>query len=188
MMLVTMIWLLETTLLSNDEGNRRLCLCNITRSYHRYLTILTAFWVLSAIYGPCSIWIAWQRSSPMKGELRWRGPNSISKFDHHNINGGAVDYTWRQRWSTCKLNLIMRYLWVLLEVVELLNEAVSLDFLLLFFFHKSTPPRPLVNTLNYYNSRRYSAANCRKIDSALCNIAWSQIFSSDSPIPVTSFY
>jgi hypothetical protein len=28
----------------------------------------------------------------MKGELRWRGPNSISKFDHHNIyvNGGAV--------------------------------------------------------------------------------------------------
>jgi hypothetical protein len=22
-----------------------------------------------------------------------RGPNSISKFDHHNINGGAVDDT-----------------------------------------------------------------------------------------------
>jgi hypothetical protein len=32
-------------------------------------------------------------SSPMKGELRWRGPNSISKFDHHNLNGGAVDDT-----------------------------------------------------------------------------------------------
>jgi hypothetical protein len=30
------------------------------------------------------------RSPPMKGELRWRGANSISKFDHHNINGGAV--------------------------------------------------------------------------------------------------
>jgi hypothetical protein len=27
------------------------------------------------------------------GELRWRGANSISKFDHHNINGGAVDNT-----------------------------------------------------------------------------------------------
>jgi hypothetical protein len=46
---------------------------------------------------PCSIWIAWQRSSPMKGELRWRGPNSISKFDHHYISGGAVDDTWRHR-------------------------------------------------------------------------------------------
>jgi hypothetical protein len=46
---------------------------------------------------PCSIWIAWQRSSPMKGELRWRGPNSISNFDHHNINGGAADDTWRHR-------------------------------------------------------------------------------------------
>jgi hypothetical protein len=45
----------------------------------------------------CSIWIAWQRSSPMKGELRWRGANSISKFHHHNINGGAVDDTWRRR-------------------------------------------------------------------------------------------
>jgi hypothetical protein len=42
---------------------------------------------------PCSIWIAWQRSSPMKGELRWRGPSSISKFHHHNLNGGAVDCT-----------------------------------------------------------------------------------------------
>jgi hypothetical protein len=29
----------------------------------------------------------------VKGELRWWGPNSISKFDHHNINGGAVDDT-----------------------------------------------------------------------------------------------
>jgi hypothetical protein len=46
---------------------------------------------------PCSIWIAWKRSSPMKGELRWRGPSSISKFHHHNINGGAVDDTWRHR-------------------------------------------------------------------------------------------
>jgi hypothetical protein len=47
---------------------------------------------LSAIYGPCSVWIGvWQRSSPVKGELAvGRGPNSISKFDHHNINGGAV--------------------------------------------------------------------------------------------------
>jgi hypothetical protein len=26
----------------------------------------------------------------MKRELRWRGANSISKFYHHNINGGAV--------------------------------------------------------------------------------------------------
>jgi hypothetical protein len=29
----------------------------------------------------------------MKGELRWSGQNKISKFDHHNINGGAVDDT-----------------------------------------------------------------------------------------------
>jgi hypothetical protein len=34
-----------------------------------------------------------QLCSPMKGELRWRGPNSISKFHHHNINGRAVDDT-----------------------------------------------------------------------------------------------
>jgi hypothetical protein len=26
----------------------------------------------------------------MKGELRWRGANRISIFDHHNINGGDV--------------------------------------------------------------------------------------------------
>jgi hypothetical protein len=25
------------------------------------------------------------------------GGNSISKFDHHNINGGAVDIPWRLR-------------------------------------------------------------------------------------------
>jgi hypothetical protein len=66
---------------------------------------------------PCSIWIAWQRSSPMKGELRWRGPTGISKFHHHNINGGAVDDTWRHRWTTCKLNLVMRYLWFLLSIL-----------------------------------------------------------------------
>jgi hypothetical protein len=29
----------------------------------------------------------------MQGELRWRGANSISQFDHHYINGGAVDNT-----------------------------------------------------------------------------------------------
>jgi hypothetical protein len=29
----------------------------------------------------------------MKGELRLRGASSISKFHHHNINGGAVDDT-----------------------------------------------------------------------------------------------
>jgi hypothetical protein len=29
----------------------------------------------------------------MKGELRWSGANSISKFDHNNINGDAVDST-----------------------------------------------------------------------------------------------
>jgi hypothetical protein len=29
----------------------------------------------------------------MKGELRRRRANSISKFDHHYINGGAVDNT-----------------------------------------------------------------------------------------------
>jgi hypothetical protein len=34
-----------------------------------------------------------QRSPPMKGELRLRGVNSISKFHHHNINGCAVDNT-----------------------------------------------------------------------------------------------
>jgi hypothetical protein len=34
-----------------------------------------------------------RHSSPMKGERRWRGPYSISKFDHHNISGGAVDNT-----------------------------------------------------------------------------------------------
>jgi hypothetical protein len=33
----------------------------------------------------------------MKGELGWRGANSISKFDHHNINGkgrGLVSSTY----------------------------------------------------------------------------------------------
>jgi hypothetical protein len=33
----------------------------------------------------------------MKGELRLRGANSVSKFHHHNINGGAVDDTCRHR-------------------------------------------------------------------------------------------
>jgi hypothetical protein len=33
--------------------------------------------------------------APMKGKLGWRGANSISKFAHHNINGGAVDNTLR---------------------------------------------------------------------------------------------
>jgi hypothetical protein len=46
----------------------------------------------------------------MKGELRCRGPSSISKFHHHNINGGAVSDTWRHRKTTFKLNLVMRYL------------------------------------------------------------------------------
>jgi hypothetical protein len=33
----------------------------------------------------------------MKGELRWRGANSISKFGHHNINGGAdMRYLWEK--------------------------------------------------------------------------------------------
>jgi hypothetical protein len=59
----------------------------------------------------CSIWIAWQRSSPMKGELRLRGANSVSKFHHHNINGGAVDDTCRHRSTPFMLNLGMRYLW-----------------------------------------------------------------------------
>jgi hypothetical protein len=45
----------------------------------------------------CSLWIAWQRSSPMKGELRLRGANSVYKFGHHNINGSAVDDTWCHR-------------------------------------------------------------------------------------------
>jgi hypothetical protein len=39
----------------------------------------------------------------MKGELRWRGANSISKFDHHNINGGVptiLDVTGRRLLST----------------------------------------------------------------------------------------
>jgi hypothetical protein len=30
---------------------------------------------------------------PVKGELRWKGANIISKFDHYNINCGAVDNT-----------------------------------------------------------------------------------------------
>jgi hypothetical protein len=29
----------------------------------------------------------------MKGELQWRGANSISKVDYYNINGGALDNT-----------------------------------------------------------------------------------------------
>jgi hypothetical protein len=70
------------------------------------------FGFLLLYMGPCSIWIVWQRSPPMKGELRWRGENSIFKVDHHNINGDAVDNTWRHRYETCKLNLLMRYLWM----------------------------------------------------------------------------
>jgi hypothetical protein len=52
--------------------------------------------------------------SNMKGELRWRGANSISKFDHHDINGGDVDNTWRHREKTCKLNLLneISMLWI----------------------------------------------------------------------------
>jgi hypothetical protein len=63
---------------------------------HRHLTIQTAFWVLSAIH---------THHVPFElldsAALLWRescgggGPNSSSKFDHHNINGGAVDDTWR---------------------------------------------------------------------------------------------
>jgi hypothetical protein len=32
-------------------------------------------------------------SAALLEEQRWRGPTSISKFDHHNISGGAVDDT-----------------------------------------------------------------------------------------------
>jgi hypothetical protein len=63
---------------------------------HRHLTISTAFRVLSAIYGPCSVWIAWQRSPPMKGELWWRGANSFLNLT--TINDGAVDNTYRYLW------------------------------------------------------------------------------------------
>jgi hypothetical protein len=69
------------------------CTCDTGIDTSQY-RLLFGFFLL---YGPCSVWIAWQRSPPMKGELRWRGANSISKFDHHNINGGAVDNTWRHR-------------------------------------------------------------------------------------------
>jgi hypothetical protein len=58
------------------------------RLMHRHLSQYIDCFLgsLSAIYGTvfrlnCST----ARSSPMKGELRWRGPNSISKFYHHNI-------------------------------------------------------------------------------------------------------
>jgi hypothetical protein len=47
---------------------------------------------------PCSIWIAWQHSSPMKGELRGGGQIVFFfKFDRYNISGGTVDDTWRHR-------------------------------------------------------------------------------------------
>jgi hypothetical protein len=78
---------------------------------HRPHTIDCALGPLCYIRA-CSIWIAWQRSSPMKGEPRLNGANSVSKFHHHNINGGAVDDTWRHRYTTFKLNLGMRYLWL----------------------------------------------------------------------------
>jgi hypothetical protein len=53
----------------------------------------------------------------MKRELLWRGANSISKFDHHNINAPLStihDVTGR----TCKLNLLMRYLWAERNVLK----------------------------------------------------------------------
>jgi hypothetical protein len=85
----------------------------------------------------CSIWITWQRSSPMKGELRLRGSSSISKFHHHNINGGAVDDTWRHMYTTFMLNLVMRYLWA-----HLGSAAVQLRMLrlhLCFCCHSCLP-------------------------------------------------
>jgi hypothetical protein len=63
------------------------------QTYHNIDCVLGPLCYIRA----CSIWIAWQRSSPMKGALRLRGANSVSKFHHHNINGGAVDDTWRHR-------------------------------------------------------------------------------------------
>jgi hypothetical protein len=39
------------------------------------------------------ICIRCQGGPPMKEELRGKGPNCISNFHHHNINGGAVDNT-----------------------------------------------------------------------------------------------
>jgi hypothetical protein len=44
-------------------------------------------------------------------EMRWRGENSISNFGHHYINGGAVEQYMTSQGKTCKLNLLMRYLW-----------------------------------------------------------------------------
>jgi hypothetical protein len=66
--------------------------CSIlqTRLLHRHLTLETTFRALSAICRLWSVWFGWQRSPLTKTQLRWRGTNSISKFDHHNINGGAV--------------------------------------------------------------------------------------------------
>jgi hypothetical protein len=53
--------------------------------------------------------------------------SSIYKFDHHNINGGAVDDTWRHRRTTCKLNLVMRYLWCDLAPPFRVHVPSSLD-------------------------------------------------------------
>jgi hypothetical protein len=101
----------QTIEIGRDRGAHErnlLCCCDsLQRSWFRYSCRIGYYTQTShnidCALGPlcyiraCSIWITWQRSSPMKGELRLRGANSISKFHHHNINGGTVDDTWRHR-------------------------------------------------------------------------------------------
>jgi hypothetical protein len=85
----------------------------------------------------------------MKGELRWRGANSISKFDHHNINGGAVDNTHVTSHKTCKLNLLMRYLcacWI--------KYMACIDYPFSWMYHNRFCLRPLLN-LHHFHWRSY---------------------------------
>jgi hypothetical protein len=61
---------------------------------HRHLTISTAFFGFSLLYTDrVPFELLDSAALPLKRELRWRGANRISKFGHHNINGGAVDDT-----------------------------------------------------------------------------------------------
>jgi hypothetical protein len=76
-------WLpLNTINLAEDLGK--------AQHNHRHLTILTAFCGFFLLYTDR---VPFELLDRRKGALRWMGANSISKFDHHNINGGDVNNT-----------------------------------------------------------------------------------------------
>jgi hypothetical protein len=61
---------------------------------HRHLTIYSRLrFGFSLLYKTVSHLNCLKAQLSYEGRAAVKGPNSISKFDHHNINGGAVDDT-----------------------------------------------------------------------------------------------